>query len=124
MTVAIVTDSTAYLPSALVAEHRITVVPLHVVINGAERAEGDDVSSDEIADALRRHRPVTTSRPSPATFERVYRDLVDGGATAVVSVHLSGELSGTVDAATSAARIVTEATGVAIRVVDSRTLAL
>jgi DegV family protein with EDD domain len=117
MSVAVVTDSTAYLPADLVRASGITVVPLSVVINGVEGREGREVTPADVARALgaRRHT-VTTSRPSPAEFEAVYRGLLNAGATGVVSVHLSGALSGTCEAAErSAAEI-----GNAVSVVDSR----
>ncbi|BCB79380.1 DegV family protein [Phytohabitans flavus] len=105
MSVAVVTDSTAYLP----AGHGITVVPLTVVINGVEGREGLDATSAEVARALSARRvAVTTSRPSPEVFVSTYRRLLDAGATGVVSVHLSAELSGTFESATLAAAQVGE----------------
>ena len=65
--------------------------------------------------------PVSTSRPTPAEFAAVYRDALDAGASAIVSLHLSRELSGTWDSARLAAAEV----GVdSIRVVDSRSAAM
>jgi fatty acid-binding protein DegV len=61
--VAVVTDSTAYLPADVVERHGLTVVPLQVVVGGRSLAEGVEVTSDEVALALREWRPVTTSRP-------------------------------------------------------------
>ena len=121
--VAVVTDSTACLPEDLVARHGITVVPLHVMVDGKALAEGVDVSGAEVAEALRAFRPVTTSRPSPQAFVETYRRLREAGAEAVVSVHLSGELSGTVDAARIAARELA-GDGGPIQVVDSRSLGM
>jgi DegV family protein with EDD domain len=121
--VAVVTDSTAYLPPSLVAGSGMTVVPLQVVVAGRSRAEGVEVTSSEVAEALRAWQPVTTSRPSPQTFVDTYRELAAGGAAGIVSVHLSGDLSGTVDAARTAARTV-RAEGIAVEVVDSRLLAM
>ncbi len=118
--VAVVTDSTASLPAHVVAESRLTVVPLQVVVDGRSLAEGLEITSAEVAEALLDSRPVTTSRPSPTTFAETYRSL---GAREVVSVHLSGELSGTVGAARVASREV-EADGITVRVVDSRSLGL
>lgn len=113
MNVAVVTDSTAYLPPG----HDITVVPLTVVINGAEGREGLDATPAEVAKALSARRvAVTTSRPSPELFVSTYRRLLDAGAPGVVSVHLSAELSGTVEAATLAAGEV----GERVAVVDAR----
>src|SRR5581483_12305595 len=87
---AIVTDSTAYLPSEAVERHGITVVPLSVVIGDQVYDEGADVAS-----ALLRRRAVSTSRPSPEAFAEAYRAAADAGAREVLSLHLSAELSGT-----------------------------
>src|SRR5687768_8317971 len=101
-TVAVVTDSTAYLPADLAADPRrpLTVVPLGVVVNGVPGLETVDVDSATVAEALgTRRAAVTTSRPSPEAFAEVYRRLLGEGAPGVVSVHLSAKLSGTFDAA-------------------------
>jgi DegV family protein with EDD domain len=117
MSVAVVTDSTVYLPAELAGMHRLTVVPLTVVINGREAREGDEVTPAEVARALSARRvAVSTSRPNPEQFAQTYRHLLDGGADAVVSVHLSARLSGTVEAATMAAAEF----GGRVEVVDSR----
>ncbi|MEV0156844.1 DegV family protein [Micromonospora sp. NPDC050686] len=118
MPVAVVTDSTAYLPPELVQAHRLTVVPLTVVLNGAEGLEGVETIPADATAALRGRRvSVSTSRPAPEQFARTYRQLLDGGADGVVSVHLSAELSGTVEAARLAAA---EVGGDRVEVVDSR----
>lgn len=121
--VAVVTDSTAYLPADLVAQHGITVVPLQVVVRGRSLAEGVEVSSAEVAKALLDGQPVTTSRPAPQLFADTYRELAAGGASGIVSVHMSGDLSGTVEAARIAARQVAEE-AVDVHVVDSRTMGM
>ncbi|MEV4619764.1 DegV family protein [Asanoa sp. NPDC049573] len=115
MSVAVVTDSTSYLPPD--AQATVSVVPLTVVINGVEGSEGVDVSSAEVARALGGRRvSVTTSRPSPASFASLYRRLLSEGASDVVSVHLSAQLSGTVESARLAAAEV----GPQVSVVDAR----
>ncbi|WP_433344134.1 DegV family protein [Micromonospora sp. CA-111912] len=117
MPVAVVTDSTAYLPPELAQSHRLTVVPLTVVLNGAEGLEGIETFPEDATRALGGRRvSVSTSRPSPEQFVGTYRELLDAGADGVVSVHLSAELSGTVEAARLAAAEV----GDRIVVVDSR----
>lgn len=117
MPVAVVTDSTAYLPPDLVRAAAVTVVPLVVVINGVPGREGVDVMPADVARALSSRRvDVSTSRPAPADFARVYRELLAAGADGIVSVHLSRKLSGTYDAAGLAAAEV----GPAVSVVDSR----
>lgn len=113
--VVVVTDSTAALTSEEADELGIGVVPLHVVIDEREHTEGVDIDPQQVAEALRRGRRVSTSRPSPAAMLRCYERLADAGASAVVSAHLSGQLSGTCDAAALAAR---EAP-IPVQVVDS-----
>lgn len=102
--VAIVTDSTASLDPADASAEGITVVPLQVIIGAAVHTEGVDVTADMIAEALAAFVPVSTSRPTPDDFLRVYNDLADEGAEAIVSVHLSSKMSGTYDSALLAAK--------------------
>ncbi len=117
MPVAVVTDSTAYLPPELLATHPLTVVPLTVVLNGAEGLEGVEIFPADATRALSGRRvSVSTSRPAPEQFAQTYRRLLDGGADGIVSVHLSAELSGTVEAAGLAAAEF----GDRVAVVDSR----
>ncbi|GJF28507.1 DegV domain-containing protein [Kitasatospora sp. NE20-6] len=113
---ALVTDSTAYLPQDAVDRHRIEVVPLSVAVGDEVLTEGVEISPKDVAEALRAKRRVTTSRPSPETFAGAYRAAAEAGATGVVSVHLSSELSGTYEAAVLAAA---EAE-IPVEVVDSR----
>jgi DegV family protein with EDD domain len=118
--VAIVTDSTAYLPRQVSERHGITTVPLTVVLGDRALEEGTEVGARSIAQALQRRVPVTTSRPSPATFAATYRAVAASGADGIVSLHLSAEISGTYDAAVLAAR---EAP-VPVRVVDTGMVAM
>ena len=130
--VGVVTDSTASLGAQLAAEHDVHVVPLQVVVegtaydedlgedpeadSGAPDGPGDPVSAGHVADALRRSRPVTTSRPNPEALLEAYEKLAADGVSAIVSVHLSAELSGTVESA----RLAAERSPVPVRVVDTR----
>jgi DegV family protein with EDD domain len=120
VSVAIVTDSTAYLPQSVVDAHGIHVVPLHVVIAGTEFSEGVDVSTEEVAAALRAFKPVSTSRPSPQAFLDVYEKAAADGADAIVSVHISADMSSTVESAHLAAGHAP----VPVHVVDSRSLGM
>lgn len=120
MSVAVVTDSTAYLPAELAATYGVRVVPLHVVLGGRSYEEGTEVSTAEIAAALRRFTPVTTSRPTPQAFLKAYRSAAEAGLTGVVSVHLSADLSGTVEAAALAAA----ESAMPVQVVDSRSMGM
>lgn len=117
MSTTIVTDSTAYLPEGFAERHGIRVVPLHVVVDGRSKLDGVDFGPARLAEALGEHRRLTTSRPTPGELAEVYRSVLAGGADAIVSVHLSRELSGTWEAARLAAE---EVDPTRIRVVDSR----
>lgn len=121
MPFAVVTDSTAYLPEGFADRHAVHVVPLFVHIDDSEGRDGIDIGPAELAAALKEHRVVTTSRPSPAEFAAEYRRLLDEGADGVLSIHLSSELSGTWESARLAAE---EVAPDRIRVVDSRTTAM
>lgn len=118
--VAVVTDSTAYLPQEELDRHSITVVPLTVILGDEALEEGTEVSARSLAAALQRRRDVTTSRPAPELFAAAYRKAADAGATGVVSLHLSAEFSGTYEAACMAA----ESAPVPVRVVDTRMVAM
>jgi len=121
--VVVVTDSTAYLPSGAAERLGITVVPLQVVLEGRSLAEGVDIGGERVARALKAGLTVTTSRPSSQAFVEAYQSLGAQGATAIVSVHLSRDMSGTVDAARAAAREVSS-TGLDVHVVDSRSMGM
>ncbi|AWB91759.1 DegV family protein [Aeromicrobium chenweiae] len=102
--IAIVTDSTSSLSREDAERERITVVPLQVIIGADVYTEGEDVTSEMIADALGSFVPVSTSRPTPDHFLEVYERLAAEGAEAIVSIHLSAQMSGTLDSAVLAAK--------------------
>jgi DegV family protein with EDD domain len=122
MPVALVTDSTASLPASVVDARRIIVVPLQVVIGARCYDEGVEggATPATVAEALREWRPVSTSRPTPAAMLAAYAKAAAGGADEIVSIHLSGEMSGTYESAQLAAR---EAP-VKVTPVDSRQLGM
>jgi fatty acid-binding protein DegV len=95
-------------------------VPLDVSIDGAWYAEGVDVTPAQLLHALERGAKVTTSQPPPSAFAAAYERAAAAGAHEIVSVHLSGDMSGTVRSARTASAV----SPVPVRVVDSRTAAL
>ena len=121
--IAVVTDSTSYLPDGLADMLGITVVPLHVVVGGVVEAEGPEVSPLEVARTLYEQQgSVRTSRSAPPELVAAYRRRLADGAAGVVSVHISAALSGTWESARLAAQ---ECGGSSVvRVVDSRTTAM
>jgi len=93
------------LPADVAAEREIAVVPLQVVIGAQVLDEGaDGATPDVVAEALRAFKPVSTSRPAPAALLAAYEAAARAGATEVLSIHLSGEMSGTFESAQLAAR--------------------
>lgn len=103
--IAIVTDSTAHLQPGAEEACGVTVVPLQVVIDDEVYDEGSpEATPAKVAEALREKRAVSTSRPPPAVFSELYAKLADGGATEIISIHLSAEVSGTFESAVVASR--------------------
>ncbi|MBZ5735882.1 DegV family protein [Nocardioides sp. TRM66260-LWL] len=114
--VALVTDSTAMLPPEVAAAAGIAVVPLQVVIGAEVHDEGSPEATPEVvAAALREWTPVSTSRPAPEAIAAVYERLAGAGAEAIVSVHLSGQMSGTLESA----RLAASRSRVPVTVVDT-----
>jgi DegV family protein with EDD domain len=115
--IAIVTDSTACLPGDLAARYQITAVPLGVVISGARFDDDAAGLPGRVEAEIRSGAAVTTASPGPERFTAAY---AAAAAAGIVSVHLSGSVSGTVDSA----RLAAAAASVPVRVVDSRSLGL
>ncbi len=114
----IVTDSTCDLPDGQLAQLDVQVVPIHLSFGAEEYQEGVTLGYDEFfrkVDAL--GIVPKTSQPSPGDFSDVYRRLADDGATTILSLHVTGKLSGTVRSAEMAAGMVRDR--VDVRVFDS-----
>ena len=114
--VGLVTDSTSSIPAALAAQWGITVVPTQIRIGQHVRAE-HVVPSDVLVTALQRNMDVSTSPPDPSGFAWAYQDLAARGADEVISVHISGRQSETIEVARSAAA----QARIPVHVVDSAT---
>ncbi|QCX27993.1 DegV family protein [Nocardioides jishulii] len=113
----VVTDSTACLAPGVAETRGITVIPLQVVIGAHVYDEGSEGASPEaVAVALKEFTPVSTSRPNPSAILEVYRSLAASGAEEILSVHLSGDMSGTFESCQLAAR----QAPVPVTVIDSR----
>ena len=108
-----VTDSSARLPAAAIAEWGIRVVALHVLLDGRDLRDGVDPMPAD----LYQNPQVSTAGASPAELTAMYRAaLADSDGDGVVAVHISTALSSTLGAAEHAA----QEFGGAVRVVDSR----
>ena len=130
--IAVVTDSAAALDPELVqrlsARGNFMLVPMPVTIRtpGSPDRQLQDLTAAEVDEAIMlahvMGQTVSTSGPAPGVFADVYDELASRGFTHVVSVHLSGELSGTVEAARTGARL-SRLGSTGVTVVDSRTVA-
>jgi DegV family protein with EDD domain len=118
--VAVVTDSTSYLPRGWAADLGISVVPVQVIVNGQPLDETDDDQAQQVAAALTSLQPVSTSRPSPERFLQAFRAAQAAGATDIVVATLSSAMSATYESALLAAR---EA-AIPVTVIDSGTIAM
>lgn len=121
----VVTDTTAYLPDDMVAEHGIHRVSLYVTLDGEQRRESEisGAAYGEFFERLRKsEQGATTSQPSVGDFIEVYEPLLAEGGD-VVSIHISAGISGTVDSARQARqRLIDEGKGgERVSVLDSRT---
>jgi DegV family protein with EDD domain len=122
MAIKIVTDGTADIPPRLVKELDITVVPLYVLFGDKSYRGGIDISSDEFYEKLV-HGNVhpTTSQPTPQDFVKVYEEL-GSKCDGILSIHISTKLSGTVNSAEQAKKLVK--TECPIEVIDSLSVSM
>ena len=120
MSITVVTDSTACLTPAMVADSGVIVVPIHVLVDGRTHLDGVDINSGEVATALVRGASVSTAKPTPQQFLDAYTAAADAGAKEILSVHVSSALSGTYDSARLAARD----SPVPVTVLDTHSIAM
>jgi DegV family protein with EDD domain len=119
--VAVVTDSTAGLPADLATRHGLHVIPLWVHSGEQSYRDGVDLMPNQFYPLLAGAPNLpTTSQPSVGEFLELYRELA-GQAEAIISVHISSELSGTVASALAARQMFHD---VPVHVVDSRSTSM
>ena len=119
MTVRIVTDSSCDLPQAMADALGIRIVPLSVRFGDTEYIDRTTITATEFWSKCAASATLPeTAAPSPGSYEETYRSLAAEGATAIVVVALSSDLSATMQSAELAARAVTP--GIDVRIVDSR----
>jgi DegV family protein with EDD domain len=119
MTVRIVTDSSCDLPQGMADALGIRIVPLSIRFGDTEYIDRTTITATEFWSKCAASPTLPeTAAPSPGQFEETYRSLAAEGATAIVVVSLSSDLSATMQSAELAARAV--APGIDVRIVDSR----
>ena len=122
---AVVCDTTAYLPSAMLASSGVETISLYVAVDGQQEREADIADYAGFYERLRASESgATTSQPSIGDFLSVYEPLLDEGRE-IVSIHISAGISGTWEAAGQAReRLIADGKGGdRIHVFDSRSAA-
>jgi len=116
--VAILTDSTSYLPETVRDQYRITVIPLSLIWEEKTYADGVDITPEDFYNRLESSTSLpSTSQPSVAAFEAAFQDLLDQGRD-ILAILISSGISGTVHSAQQAKKLLDTDR---IRVVDSKT---
>ena len=112
----IVTDSTAELTQEVLDRYSITVVPLTIHVNGEDYLDGVTISAEQFLQKMKATEELPkSSQPAAGTFQEVYDELGKDGSQ-ILSIHMTGGMSGTVKSAQAAA----EMTESDVTVVDSR----
>ncbi|AAF11538.1 DegV family protein [Deinococcus radiodurans] len=120
MSIAIVTDSTSDLTPEHLAALGVTGVPLYVLFEGQLYQDGVQLSARQLVEGVRAGKAIpSTSQPSPAEFAQAYAQALEH-ADEVLSLHISGQLSGTV----GSARLAAQEFGGRVTVVDTHTVTL
>lgn len=125
--ITIVSDSGVNLPAEFLSANRVVLVPAYVILGGTAYRESADITLPELLTVMDRDGVFPkTSQPIPADFMAVYRDILTNDPSGtILSLHLSGELSGTVDSARTAANDVrSEFPDSVIHVVDTRVFSI
>lgn len=105
--IAVVVDSTAYLPQEAIRKYDIRVVPLSVIIDGKSYKEEVDLLTDDFYAKIKESKDFpTSSQPAPGDFVQVFEELKEKGFNTVISVHLTSGISGTFQNAVSAGEMV------------------
>lgn len=114
----IVTDSTCDLTKEEIEQHNIHVVPLTIQIDGKLYTDGVDVTPESFVQLMREAKDLPkSSQPAPGKFKEVYDELGKDGDQ-IISIHMTGGMSGTVQSAMQASQMTTAD----VTVVDSRYL--
>ena len=102
MKIAIVTDTTAYIPEETIEKYNIHTIPLSVVFGDESFREGIDITTEEFYQKVKESKELpSTSQPAIGLFLELYEEL-SKQYDAIISIHLSKKISGTYDAAISA----------------------
>ncbi|KIL47987.1 DegV family protein [Jeotgalibacillus campisalis] len=114
--VKIVTDSTVDLKEEIVEKYNITIVPLTLSIDGSSYVDRVEITPQEFLEKMRVSKELPkSSQPSAGAFKEIYDELGSDGSK-IISIHMTGNMSGTVRSALTAKDL----TDADVSVVDSR----
>ena len=120
--VAIVTDSSAYIPENLLEQYNISVAPLVVIWGEDEYLDNVDIKPNELYERLDNTDVMpSTSQATPRSFIEAYTPLYEQGYE-ILSIHLSEKLSGTIPSAVQAKGMLPD--DATIEIIDSYTIAM
>jgi DegV family protein with EDD domain len=118
---AIITDSTAYIPPDLVTKYKLLVAPQVVIWDGEEMRDGVDIMPAEFYARLKVSKTMpTTSQATIASFQVLFEPLVARGVP-ILSILLSPHLSGTIQSAEQAKKMFP---GARIEIVNSEAVSM
>ena len=112
---AVVVDSAAYLPPAIIEKYGLLVAPLSVELDGEQYLEGIDITADDFYERVGSAKSVSTSQPAVGRLVEFYRRAAKAGAAEIVSIHIGSSISGTVQSA----RLATESSPVPVTIIDT-----
>ncbi len=116
----IITDSTCDLTKEEVAQHGIHIVPLTIQIDGQTYTDGVDLEPQSFLGLMKNAKNLPkSSQPAPGKFKELYDELGKDGDR-IISIHMTGGMSGTVESARQAAQM----TDADVTVIDSRFIAI
>ncbi|PFG14824.1 DegV family protein [Bacillus sp. es.036] len=105
-TVAIVTDSTAYIPESMLTEYEITMVPLSVIFDNESYLEEKEIQADDFFEKVKKENILPkTSQPSIGSFVETYETLARTHDE-IITITLSSGISGTYQSANSAGNMI------------------
>ena len=118
--IAIMTDSTAYLEKDYVKKHNIRVIPLNLHWGEDLYKDNVDITADEFYNKLKTSPTIpSTSQPTYGDFEVIFKELASN-YDAIIAVLLSSGISGTVDSALMAQKLLKD---IPVEIVDTKTTA-
>ncbi|MBG0786680.1 MAG: DegV family protein [Anaerolineaceae bacterium] len=122
MTIQIITDTTSDIPPEIAADLPITILPLHVRLNNIDYLDTVNLTREQFYETLpNSSHNSSTAAPSPGKFIETFKRLMDNGAEAIFSIHISRTLSAILESAQIAAE---QFDGIQVYPIDSGNLSM